>query len=495
MCIFGSLIKPYKYWTVFLQASLNHLILVPLPPPQFPYPRKNPQPFTMKLFSLRYRRPKKVDSETYRQRRELLEEAEGSVKSGSSGASAGIPDALSFDRIISGGTCPPLAVRDFMNYLVYVEHAAENLQFYLWFKDYEKRFAEAKVSDAALAPEWTQAMEDEVVAKVRKEQVDKIRREPTAMAAIFKGTDFEQQAGDKKPNPFNTPPRSANGVSDHESLTVSWETMTSGGTSNIHSTSGSSLHTHATDAFQSAGARLPFTIQPFHQEINRIITSYLMEGAPRQLNLAAWEQRATVQALSYTTHPSAFRILFNSVDSALRLQSHPNFIRWSICNGNIPRVWFARFLGVGLILVGFVSATVLTLSKAGRGYRVLPLIAWALGMSTLIAAYKGMCVVLHGLHHRHVRPWELFTQDDGEEFGMSSMKSFGSDNSYEDEPWVVKYQKRNLLRRTFDREIWIQEPALRQIQDTIFCQSLLAGFAFGLICMAIFLAVPCGNFF
>ncbi|KAJ4865066.1 hypothetical protein T069G_01596 [Trichoderma breve] len=405
----------------------------------------------MALLSLQYRRPKKVDSETYQQRREALEEAaEGSVKSGVSGASSGIPDALSFDKIINGGTCPPLAIRDFMNYLVYVEHAAENLQFYLWFKNYEKRFAEAKGSDIALAPEWTQAMEDEVVAKVRKEQVDKMRREPAATAAIFKGTDFEKQPCDKKANPFNTPPRSPNGVSDdHDTLTTSWEVMTSGGTSNAQSTSNASSRTQAAEAFVTAGARLPFTIQPFHQEINRIITSYLMDGAPRQLNLAAWEQRATVQALSHTTHPSAFRILFKSVDSALRLQSHPNFIRWSICNGNLPRVW------------------------AGRGYRALPLIAWVLGMSTLVAAYKGMCVVLHGLHHRHVRPWEL----------------------YEDEPWVVKYQERNIVRKIFDREIWIQEPALRQIQDTIFCQALLAGLVFGLIFMAVFLAVPGGHFF
>lgn len=61
----------------------------------------------MKLFSfLRYRRPKKVDPETYRQARKSMEESEGSVRSGLSGASSGIPEALSFDRIINGGTCP-----------------------------------------------------------------------------------------------------------------------------------------------------------------------------------------------------------------------------------------------------------------------------------------------------------------------------------------------------------------------------------------------------
>ncbi|KAM0246708.1 hypothetical protein ACHAQJ_010123 [Trichoderma viride] len=447
----------------------------------------------MQLLSLRYKRPKKVDAETYRQFQKSLEETEGSVKSGVSGASSGIPDALSFDRIVNGGTCPPLAIRDLMNYLVYVEHAAENLQFYLWFKDYEKRFAEASTSDISLSPEWTQAMQDEAVAKVRKEQADRMKKEPAAVVAVFRGTDFEKHPDNKRSNPFNTPPRSSNGVSDNDS---SWEGITAGDTSNNHSVSNASSRTQAADAFQAAGAMLPFSVQPFHEEVTRIITSYIMQGGPRQLNLAAWEQKVTVQALTYTTHPSAFRLLFKSVDSALRLQSHPNFIRWSICNGNLPRVWFARFLGIGLVLAGFIAAILLTLSNAGRGFRVLPLIAWILGVSTFVAAYKGMCVVLHGLHHRHVRPWELFAQDDGEEFDMpSSMKSFGSDNSYEDEPWVVKYQKRNLIRKIFDREIWIQEPALRQIQDTIFCQALLAGLGFGLVFMAIFLAVPGGHFF
>lgn len=149
-----------------------------------------------------------------------------------------------------------MAIRDFLNYLVYVEHAAENLQFCLWFKSYEKRFAEAASSEVALAPEWTQAMEDEAVARVRKEQVDKTRPEPATTAAIFKGTDFEKQAGDRRGNPFNTPPTSANAVSEHESLAASWEALTVSGNSNTH-TSAASSQTQAAEAFQSAGARLP----------------------------------------------------------------------------------------------------------------------------------------------------------------------------------------------------------------------------------------------
>lgn len=221
-----------------------------------------------------------------------------------------------------------------------------------------------------------------------------------------------------------------------------------------------------------------------------------MDGAPRQLNLASWEQKLAVQALSYTTHPTAVRGLFRTVDTVLRSQAHPNFVRWSICNGNPARVLFARCLGVGLIVGGFALALVLTLSSLGRGYRAIAAVAWVLGISTLVAAYKGMCVVLHGMHHRHVRPWELFLDaEEDNEMGKVSFESFGSSNSYEDEPWVVKYEKRNVVRKVFDREIWIQEPALRQIQDTIFIQAMLAAVLLGGVLTAIFVSVPGGNFF
>lgn len=61
------------------------------------------------VYSLSYRRPGRatlpddastVSNETKR------ETIRGSVKSGSSGVSNGIPEALSFDNIIAGGTCP-----------------------------------------------------------------------------------------------------------------------------------------------------------------------------------------------------------------------------------------------------------------------------------------------------------------------------------------------------------------------------------------------------
>lgn len=97
------------------------------------------------------------------------------------------------------------------------------------------------------------------------------------------------------------------------------------------------------------------------------------------------------------------------------------------------------------------------------------------------------------MHHRHLRPWELFSDSDDSESDLSlnkgSFDSLGSANSYEDEPWVAKYEKRNVIRKIFDREVWIQEPILRQIQDTIFVQALITAFIISAVITAIFLAV------
>ena len=97
------------------------------------------------------------------------------------------------------------------------------------------------------------------------------------------------------------------------------------------------------------------------------------------------------------------------------------------------------------------------------------------------------------MHHRHLRPWELFSDSDDSEsdfsLGKGSFDSLGSANSYEDEPWIAKYEKRNIIRRIFDREVWIQEPMLRQIQDTIFVQALITAFIISAVITAIFLAV------
>jgi len=447
------------------------------------------------VYSLTYRRPAHVNESTASLNGENKPE---SHNSGSSGSSAGIPDALSFDNIINNGTCPPCTVRDFMNYLKYIEHSAENLQFFLWFHDYNARFNNLSESERVLSPEWTRAQaEAEATSAAQQVRSNKANVHATA---ILQGTSFDDGNGgrvNEKGDPFNTPPpgsfdESRNGMTSDYGSSMGDDTLVSSATA----------RGIASQAFGDAGMKWqPFTTQPYRDEISRIITVYIADNSPRELNISSREKQALLHALQNTTHPSAFHSIIATVEYSLRRQSHPNFIRWAICNGNRPRVIFARGLGVFTIAAGLIADLIITLSSAGRAWRVIPFLGWFIGIATLIAAWKGMCVVLHGMHHRHLRPWELFA-DSTDEVSLTNEKSASHDslvsssgNSFEDEPWVPKYAKRNFIRRIFDREVWIQEPALRQIQDTIFLQSLLGAFVLSCIFVGIFCAVPHGNFF
>ncbi|MCJ1437500.1 hypothetical protein MMC27_006887 [Xylographa pallens] len=450
------------------------------------------------VYSITYRRPVHINSSRSSFNGDEKPGSIGeSIGSGSTACAAGIPDALSFDRVISGGTCPPCTTRDFMNYLIYIERSAENLQFFLWYRDYCQRFSQLPASDRVLSPEWTiEKAEADAYTAPHAASNKKMSPETTE---IFKGTDFAQTKTtisefNPAPNPFHTPPQTP----DDRSGVIPSESGWGNDASTLQGSRKTNFVEKANVAYEAADVRVqPFTIQPFREEITRIIATYISEDGTRQLNLASKERAALLRALASTTHPSAFRNVVRTVEFSLRHQAHPNFIRWSICNGNRPRVIFARGLGIGGIVAGIITALLITLSGASRGWRAISAIGFMVGIATLIAAWKGMCVVLHGMHHRHLRPWELFADEDDSssvyELKKGSFDSLGSTNSYEDEPWVAKYDKRNVIRKVFDREVWIQEPALRQIQDTIFLQSILGAILGTAIFMAIFIPVPKGN--
>jgi hypothetical protein len=131
-----------------------------------------------------------------------------------------------------------------MNYLKYIELSAENLQFYLWFRDYTKRFNELPESEKALVPVWT----SEDVDGENQMRPKKVNPEAEA---VLKGTDFATEpkvSETEKSNPFYTPPRTPNSESKRDTSLDSYDdTLSSGGKVN-HAK-------RASDAFNSAGLK------------------------------------------------------------------------------------------------------------------------------------------------------------------------------------------------------------------------------------------------
>ena len=97
-----------------------------------------------------------------------------------------------------------------MNFLIYIEHSAENLQFYLWYRDYVKRFADLPGSDKVLAPPWSSEQADMEILAPQGPALSSKKMSPE-VADAFRNTDFDPKpklnAADLGSNPFNTPPR------------------------------------------------------------------------------------------------------------------------------------------------------------------------------------------------------------------------------------------------------------------------------------------------
>ena len=138
-----------------------------------------------------------------------------------------------------------------MNYLIYIEHAAENLQFFLWYQGYVKRFDALPANEQALAPLWAEQQgeaESNQPAAAPKQQIS------AETAAVFKGTDFAQPTSkvvEVKGNPFNTPPRTP--VGDRESVNPSEQGWSeNGSTLNMSHHTGGSHQKKAAGAFEGA---------------------------------------------------------------------------------------------------------------------------------------------------------------------------------------------------------------------------------------------------
>lgn len=385
-----------------------------------------------------------------------------------------------------------------MEYLVYVSHDAENLQFWLWYEDYSRRFFAAPKSEQALSPPWYKA---ELPCRHSN---DSNQTSTTVFDHEYRGN---TEAGMMKELRFDHTHRPSSPKSHHD-------------TQSLASTTSTTLY-HA-DSFEDIDAQTNLkcklsSMQPFRSEINRIISHYLNPGSSRELNLSSKDRSAVLSALEHTTHPSALSIVKDMVEASLRCQSHPNFIRWAICNGNKPRVLFVRNSGVAHIVAGIVLSLLLILSHASRWWRCFAFPLFFVGFDIGVAAYKGLCVIIHTNHHRALRPWEQFSEnvslssfDDGPEeeanlstddmFNMTSrsrsgvsIDTFGTSNTYSHELWVEKYKQKPLFKKVFTKSVWVQEQAMRLLQDKIVKQSHAWALIISVFLTAFVLALPQAN--
>ena len=154
----------------------------------------------------------------------------------------------------------------------------------------------------------------------------------------------------------------------------------------------------------------------------------------------------------------------------------------------------------------------LLFSTKSRWWRLFALPIWWLSFTTIVATYKGLCVIYHHNHNRGLRPWEScrdggslhsFDQDDeanlstSDVYSMSnrskkaiSLDTFGTANSYDHEMWIEKHKHKTVPQKIFERTVWIQDATIRLLQDRLVRQSQLWGLAISIPLTALFVSLP-----
>ncbi|KAI2632089.1 hypothetical protein GGR54DRAFT_17614 [Hypoxylon sp. NC1633] len=402
-----------------------------------------------------------------------------------------IPARLSFEEIIRNSTHSPCSLDDFIDYLVYVERSAENLQFFLWYCSYVGRWSQLPEKEKEPSPAWRISKRPDPQSPLRSarlgEGTDKLDRILKIMARGLMTTTTTTPSSPQQNTPNTDRDSRASGIG----------------------TNFSRPRTPAPLSVVKEGDRdewrwQPFSAQPFRDEVTQVVRHYISGSGPRSLNLTDQDRTACMHALQHTTHPTAFLPAFLAADTVLRGHSHPNFIRRNICNSNRPRIMFARALGVFLIGLALILDVILILSKLNRLVRLSALPLWYVGLYILLIGGRGISISLYMNRKRQLRPWEgpdadavrthsgakmdraelhnptKYPEDDNKRNtkGRSSPKkeslqAFGPTNDFERETWVRSYEEKPYWQKVFDVSVVNRNRHLRALQDRVVLKALL----------------------
>lgn len=270
--------------------------------------------------------------------------------------------------------------------------------------------------------------------------------------------------------------------------------------------------------------------QPCRREVDQIVQQYIRGDAPRRLKISAEDLATCLEAVKYTTHPSALLPAFTACETILKSRSHPAFVRKSQRNANTPRLTLIRVFATFTILIGLGLSLLFILGPFSKFLRVISLLFWWPSLTILFASFKGICFFLYIRNLRQLRPWEHnhdiddseqdtdeddnfsingevkthISSDNGrrrDKFAMRSipsrissrasvrsatntiitnysmaMQTFGGANKWECKSKWEAWQRRSITMKIWDERVRVESRAIQLLQDrTILVAVCLGG--------------------
>ncbi|KAK3372643.1 hypothetical protein B0H63DRAFT_401399 [Podospora didyma] len=370
------------------------------------------------------------------------------------GRKSAIPTRLRLERILANKTCSPMSLYDFYMYLKYIEHSAENLEFYIWYKNYESSYAKGLT----------------VIHEKDYGFIASATESTSSVAEIKQGPELQD---DEEEDTEPCMEMSSNHILiARETLARISQLISSDALSSAKGKCGPQIVPARFPNFERtnaavAGLKILNPGPGSRSEIETVIELFLMPGAEKELNIPPAMRQQALADLAASSHPAALKPVADHVYGLLRNCSHRNFVRLGVGNGTFETICVATLMGIGNLIGGFL----VVLCRGFAPYRgahtrweafaAWPL--WWLGLSLILSGLRGSCFFLLLFSRRQRLPWERF--DD-----TTTTAPQGSIKSTKGGIW--KTLSRLMI---FDRRLRVKEAHLRRLQRKIVLQSLFGG--------------------
>ncbi|KAK8069978.1 hypothetical protein PG994_006594 [Apiospora phragmitis] len=415
-----------------------------------------------------YRDIKEYSSAIVSGRRSLSPDGRGKVS---------IPRSLTLDRVLANKTCSPLSLYDFYMYLKYIEYSPENLEFYIWFKNYEKNYSHGAtgrsdgglyLTDSATTLAEEKSFKDDDSSmdikepnydpEIADETVEKIAQLISPEARCVRGKACKHSIKAR--------------AIDHEDDEEEQDTHAS-----ARVTKGLSLHQAMRPTTE--GGIIPEADRNHRAELSAVVHTFLLPGARSELNIPPAMREQVVQALRTSSDPAVLRPVADHVYGLLRNCSHRNFIRLGVSNGTFETVCMATSAGIVLTLAGLLCALLLAFAPHEHAHSRADVLAawplWWVGISLILSGLRGSCFFLLLFSRRQPLPWERY-DDSPAILSEHARKSR-----------FMRFVSRMMI---FDRKWKVQDQHLRNLQRKIVTQSLIGGAIFASLGVLIFVFLP-----
>lgn len=374
-----------------------------------------------------------------------------------------------------------MSLYDFYMYLKYIEFSAENLEFYIWYRNYETSWLKAgsyRDSNSLHSVPSNTSSEGRLGEKLPSIEISDFSVDPEVGKSIQPTHPHRPQSI----RPTNNPP--AKETIDRITQLISSEAVCGLNSSKCGvQTVGSRVRSFIKPATPPPAALQGNGITSLHPtilsprvELNAVIETFLLPGSAKELNIPPSLRDQALLDLQQSSDPAHLKPVADHIYGLLRNCSHRNFVRLGVSNGTFETVCVATGLGIVLTCVGFLVVLLRALVPFVGAHARWDVFAcwplWWLGGSLILSGLRGSCFFLLLFSRRQPLPWERF--DDGA--GVPSQRS-----------GIIRALSRLMI---FDRKVKVKDYHLRKLQRKIVVQSLIGGAVFATLAVVLFVFLP-----